>query len=224
SKRSSESLRNSATVKIVGYSDPLTVRAGERIEFKISSEGPYDVQIVRLIHGDTNPNGPGFKAEAVNAAVNGNRPGQWRELPSGSYVELDRDEPLRRLRSLTLSAWIFPTLTKETPQAIMGAWGRPGPGYCLQVEGGRLRFVFRTAASREHNVELTQPFREQEWHFVAASLDLERRQVVLLQHAKAHFSRDDVDDQVVVALQDLEPLGPVECPFLIAAHAAPGRT
>jgi N,N-dimethylformamidase len=211
-------------VKIVGYTDPLCVRAGERIQFKISSEEGYHVQVVRLIHGDTNPKGPGFKAEDVDATVNGIRTGQWRDLPSGSYIELERDEPLRRLRSLTLSAWVFPTLMKEAPQAIMGAWGRPGPGYCLLVEDGRLRFVFRTHAGGEHAVGLAQPLLEREWQFVAASLDLERQQAVVMQHRRAHFSFDYVDDHALVTLEGLEQLGLVESPFLIAAHAAaPGE-
>jgi hypothetical protein len=52
---------------IHGYSDRLSVAPGERIEFKVSSEEPgtYRADIVRLIHGDTNPAGPGFKEQVI---------------------------------------------------------------------------------------------------------------------------------------------------------------
>ena len=54
-----------------GYADALSARPGETIRFMVSSELPeYRAQMVRLIHGDINPLGPGFKEELVDAAVN----------------------------------------------------------------------------------------------------------------------------------------------------------
>ena len=44
------------TMRVVGYSDPISVRPGETIRFMVSSEAPtYRVDMVRLIHGDDNP-------------------------------------------------------------------------------------------------------------------------------------------------------------------------
>ena len=46
---------------IVGYADHLSVQPGETIQFMVSSQLPsYDADIVRLIHGDPNPLGPGI--------------------------------------------------------------------------------------------------------------------------------------------------------------------
>ena len=52
---------------IHGYSDRLSVAPGETIEFKVSCEeaAPYRADLVRMIHGDTNPAGPGFREEEV---------------------------------------------------------------------------------------------------------------------------------------------------------------
>ena len=53
---------------IVGYADRYSVRAGDTIRFMVSSKLPsYQADIVRLIHGDVNPEGPGFKEEPVQA-------------------------------------------------------------------------------------------------------------------------------------------------------------
>jgi N,N-dimethylformamidase len=47
---------------IVGYSDRLVVAPGETVRFMVSSRAPrYDAALVRLIHGNPDPNGPGFK-------------------------------------------------------------------------------------------------------------------------------------------------------------------
>ena len=72
---------------IVGYADRMSVAPGETIRFMVSSELPtYRAEIVRLIHGDANPNGPGIKEELVEAPANGDYPGRRQELPLGSYV------------------------------------------------------------------------------------------------------------------------------------------
>src|SRR5687767_7399699 len=46
---------------IVGYADHLRVQPGESIKFMVTSEVPrYRADIVRLVHGDANPKGPGI--------------------------------------------------------------------------------------------------------------------------------------------------------------------
>ena len=49
-------------IRLFGYSDPLSARAGEPIDFMISAEGTDNVQaeVTRLLHGDYNKEGPGF--------------------------------------------------------------------------------------------------------------------------------------------------------------------
>src|SRR4051794_18159230 len=97
-------------MRVVGYTDRLSARAGESIEVKVSCEDPqYDVQIVRVVHGDQNPRGPGLKTVDVEVAANGRHDGRHQPLHSGSYVEIDDDHRLRRVRALTLCAWVFPT-------------------------------------------------------------------------------------------------------------------
>ena len=56
-------------LRITGYSDKYTSFPGEEIKFYVNSEKNenYEVQIVRLIHGDTNPEGPGYKDEEIGA-------------------------------------------------------------------------------------------------------------------------------------------------------------
>jgi len=56
-------------LKITGYSDKYSAHPGEEIKFYINAEynDNYKTQIVRLIHGDTNPEGPGYKEEEIDA-------------------------------------------------------------------------------------------------------------------------------------------------------------
>ena len=72
---------------IVGYSDRLSVMPGDVIRFMVSTAAPtYEVAIVRLIHGDTNPTGPGFKEEVLRTPVDGTYPGREQPYRAGSHV------------------------------------------------------------------------------------------------------------------------------------------
>ena len=68
---------------IVGYADRLRVQPGETIRFMVSSEVPrYRADIVRLIHGDANPSGPGIKETVVDTPANGEYAGAGRSCRS----------------------------------------------------------------------------------------------------------------------------------------------
>ena len=62
-------------LRITGYSDKYSIVPGETVKFYVNSEESedYEVQLVRLIHGDTNPDGPGYKEEEHAAQCNGFR-------------------------------------------------------------------------------------------------------------------------------------------------------
>ena len=110
-------------IRLVGYGDHLSVQQGETIRFMVSSElPPYRADIVRLIHGDTNPKGPGFKEELVDAPVNKEYPGRHQDLPSGSYVIVPDNPALRPKGSFTLQAWVAPTTPQKRVQGIVTKW------------------------------------------------------------------------------------------------------
>ena len=54
-------------VPLIGYLDRFSARPGERIAVKVSSQRhePYDADLVRIIHGDANPAGPGLKIKEI---------------------------------------------------------------------------------------------------------------------------------------------------------------
>ena len=52
-------------LRITGYSDRYSACPGETIQFYVNSEKAerYDAHLVRVIHGDTNPEGSFFMLE-----------------------------------------------------------------------------------------------------------------------------------------------------------------
>ena len=85
-------------VPLIGYVDWFSARPGERIAVKVSSRltEPYQADLVRIVHGDANPAGPGLKFEEVAAAFAGptrrgfsrfipDRMGLWRPKVENDY-------------------------------------------------------------------------------------------------------------------------------------------
>ncbi len=60
-----------STIRLHGYADPLSVKAGQTVSFMISGEGTdhVDAKLVRLLHGDESAEGPGFVEEEVASAI-----------------------------------------------------------------------------------------------------------------------------------------------------------
>jgi len=67
-------------VPLIGYVDRFSARPGERIAVKVSSRltAPYRADLVRIIHGDANPAGPGLKFEKVEATFAGTYPSRFQ--------------------------------------------------------------------------------------------------------------------------------------------------
>ena len=161
-------------MKVVGYADRFSVQPGETVRFMVSCELPrYRADIVRLVHGDTNPAGPGPKEELVETAANGEYDGRKQEIYAGSYVTVPGSPLLGLTDGLTIQAWIYPTTPAKGPQGIVTKWSATdGAGYGLFVgEDGDLALWIGDAADRVHRVGTGVALRARQWYFVAASYD-----------------------------------------------------
>ena len=100
-------------LQITGYPDRYSVAAGERIAFKISLEDAdrFHSRIVRVVHGDCNPEGPGLKLIHVPTALDGRHPGRKQLSDAGSYMVV-ADAPDLGARAFTVLATVWPTLVE----------------------------------------------------------------------------------------------------------------
>ena len=111
-------------VRLFGYADPLAARMGDPVDFMISAEGAKEAQIdiVRLVHGDYNPLGPGFIEEVVQTDLPATLAVQRQYTQNGSFARVavrgcPRRVPLR-----------FTPLSGDPHRAgiVRPLWG-PGP-------------------------------------------------------------------------------------------------
>ena len=179
--------------ELIGYTDKLSVTPEQSIDFKISTElAGYEVTMVRLIHGDENPNGPGFKEQVIESTVNGKYPGRRQVAHCGSYVVVqDLEGVLSHLTNITLQAWIFPTtLHKGAVQGLLSKWSVTDQvGFGLMIgPGGDLELWLgggETERFKSGNI-----LQANQWYFVGATIDTDCRCVQLYQQSLVGGPRD----------------------------------
>ena len=216
--------------ELIGYSDKFSVTPGERLAFKVSTDLPeYENTIVRLIHGDENPAGPGFKEEVVPTPVNGAYPGRRQQVHCGSWLMVPDRSVLRGLNPLTLQAWIFPTGTgRGERQGLISKWWSSEPaGYGLGLgPDGDLELRVGCRDGDIHSLSTGRALRGHHWYFVAATIDLSARQVRLCQQECFGPGPDRTSCSLTGALPRLAA-GDSDAPLLMAAgcaHRLDGRS
>ena len=205
---------------VVGYSDRLSVQPGDTIRFMVSCRMPtYTADIVRLIHGDTNPRGPGFKEELVETAVSGEYPGRTQQLYIGSYATVPDHPLLQQSSSFTLQCWIYPTTPQKGPQGILTKWSASdGTGYGLFVDhDGSLALWIGDQTGRVERLSTGKPLHAASWYFVAGVFDADGPRVSLYQEPVTAWPRDDSRAVTEQAVQT-STVSTNEVPFLMAGH------
>lgn len=153
-------------VPLVGYSDKLSVRPGEKIEFKVSSKSDFDytAELYRSINADPNPSTGGliekkcdhfFKPIKVFSREQDFHPGSYAKTVS----------PLRIIstHSINLSCIFFPTLLLKAEQCLISL-----ADISLSITTkGLLKF-----SSQWGSLELPNVLLERNWYEVMATLSL----------------------------------------------------
>lgn len=169
--------------RIFGYADPLNPKSGETVDFMISVEGRHEVEarLVRLIHGDENPEGPGFIEEEVEIDLPPRLEVERQYTQIGAFARCaDPDGRLDGLGSFTLFAHVYPTLAKAERQMIMGRWAIEGNrGYGLGIDPEGHVSLWLGDGEGVDQITTEVPLVPRAWYFVAASFDASSGQASL---------------------------------------------
>lgn len=180
--------------ELIGYAVPMIAHPGDTVQIMVSAEAEtYTAEVVRLIHGDINPAGPGFKAEVVPSSVSGTYPGRRQKTHTGSFARVNVDGDLDLKTGLTLQAWIWPTTPDKTAQGLITR--RSGSdGFGLYLDSGAV--VFQVG---EQQVVSPSGLIAERWHYVAATYDQATGQAHVEWRLLELGGRSESSDEVFVA-------------------------
>ncbi len=156
---------------IVGYCEPWSLRAGERIVLHASSHvpGPAELDLVRLVCGDRTRSGPGFEEHPVATALPAEVDLDEQPLTTGSWGEIDLGGIAVGGRAV-VTTYVMAT----RPQLAQTAWAvldrRGATVAAIGVDDGRL--VVSTGDTRPRPVRPT-PIEAGRWYRVEATISVE---------------------------------------------------
>ncbi|HLZ31158.1 MAG TPA: N,N-dimethylformamidase beta subunit family domain-containing protein [Chloroflexota bacterium] len=208
------------TPVLLGYADRFSVAPGESIRFMVSCEATtFDAQLVRLIHGDANPAGPGYREELLASRFNRTIPGRRQTIAAGSYVRVPFAAPPELAAGLTVQAWVWPTTpNKPGGQGLVACLSPDSRGFVFGLDAnGRLRLELGLESGVVQVTHSGEPLPRWRWTFVAASYDSASGTVRLDQASAEPYGRTEL----AVHEQRVAPGGPVVLPpadLLIAAR------
>ncbi|NJC72278.1 LamG domain-containing protein [Planosporangium thailandense] len=159
---------------VLGYSDEFSVAPGERLAFHVSGHGADTVEakLVRLIHGDTHPGGPGFREIEVDSDVDGVYPLVDQPAQHGSHARVPGAGAIMPAAGSSFGLFAFVQPTADLGVApVISAWDAAiDAGVALVLEPGLRPALWLTAAGTTHRIE-AERLRAGIWYALSAGWD-----------------------------------------------------
>jgi len=179
-------------LKITGYPDRYSAEPGERIEFKVSLEegDSFEARLVRVIHGDANPRGPGPKFRHIPSGADGRHSGFTQSIDAGSFMRVPDFPALGE--PFTFFVMIWPTLTRRDDQTILAQWdAAAGTGLHIGLKAGG--FVTVTIGGSQGVKQAIAPkaMVERQWYALAIGIDPRKGVARVDQSPIVHYSMSD---------------------------------
>ena len=209
-------LRGKKRSELIGYSNPMVVHPGDSIQFMVSSEFPeYEATLVRLIHGDENPEGPGFKIKVVEGFTDTHKGFQQKTYP-GSYISTQTVKLDSFDDGLTISSWIYATKpVGNNYQAIVSQQANEaGFGLYLNPQGqATLRL-----SNNEKTIDISTDYciTKSQWYFVVGAFDPREGTAMVMQRQCGKWPNSAANCETSKKL-NLGKLSTTNIPLTIAA-------
>ncbi|WP_343315493.1 N,N-dimethylformamidase beta subunit family domain-containing protein [Brucella sp. BE17] len=168
--------------QIMGYSDRLSARAGEELNFYISApNGSYEAEVWRIQSIDDREGAPGKKLFRVEAPLAKSYPGKLQLSSIGSYLTFQDERGLLCQRETTISFAFLPTILEGRSTQTLLSIGR---ALALRIENAKLQLVI---AGRVVG-ELSQTLSTLAWYRVVITLEGSVIRIALRSVSRASYS------------------------------------
>jgi N,N-dimethylformamidase len=172
--------------RILGYADRMSVAPGERIKVMVSCDGVevYDAELVRVIQGDINPDGPGYREEPVALDLGGPFKGRYQPIHTGSYAVIDDTPAFGELSSVSVQAFVCPTLPGHGAQSVLSREDpRSGTGFRLFLdEAGSVAFELSPLGGKSFAVCTEKPLIAGRWYVISGSYNADTGCICVAQY------------------------------------------
>lgn len=157
--------------KILGYADKFSLRPGETISVKVSCVDikTYNTKLIKIIQGDINPQGPGYKEEILSNDLGGPFKARHQAIPIGSYGIVQHKKIFSTLTKLSISVYIFPTLLKNNKKQVIFSKKDKSRNLGLELyinHKDQIQFSIN-----DLNIIISEKLKEKNWYYITANYD-----------------------------------------------------
>ena len=210
--------------KIVGYANEISVAPGDHIRFMIScAEGieSYRADIVRLLSGDTQPGGPGYRDEVLETTVSSEYPARHQDIHAGSFAFVNDNEVFSGLNAISLMATIYPTFSTVRRACVLSKMDHhAGAGFALWTDPHQgLVLCVGDGNGGTHEISVGRSLIDREWYLVTASVNTKSGELHICQRLLESYGRDESSGENVGKYTGRVTLS-CTAPLLVAASAS----
>jgi len=209
--------------QILGYTDRISAAPGESIEVKVSCENldQYDAELIRIIHGDINPESPGYREQAIPVQLGGPFQGRFQPIYMGSYAVVEGIPTHHTKHSLGLQMLVWPTMPGHGVQTLFSRQNaQTGAGFKLFLNTeGVVEFEMSLADSQVVHVSASAALTAERWYLLSASYNADTGELSVTQLPLKHYPK--VGDRCATSINIDKPAltAAVDSPIVIAACA-----
>lgn len=178
---------------IMGYSDRISVCPSETIKFMVSCEShpTYKARLIRIIHGDTSPDGPGYKEYETPGIFKNEYKARKQEIHAGSHAIVSANRRFDSLQSFSFQAMVWPTTVEKGSQTIMSLHnGHTGAVFGIDTAGA-LSIELTDTTGKSDKLSTNKSMLSREWYFLAVSFDAKTGEVDLYQEPLVSYAKID---------------------------------
>ncbi|APH71639.1 N,N-dimethylformamidase beta subunit family domain-containing protein [Aquibium oceanicum] len=184
---------------VTGYLDRISLTRGEPLKVMVSCTAApeFRASLVRVICGDLNPEGPGFREVEIASAADGTYPAREQICNAGSCVVIPPNSCFDSLESYSVQMHIWPTTPMKGEQVLLSLWSEElGQGFRLTIDASGALAASVSDGSSTASAMTSVPLTERQWHLVGASYDAKARTLSVLHEP---FSRSGAGEKPLVA-------------------------
>lgn len=200
-------------IPLIGYVDRLSARAGDTLNFKVSSTSsePFKAQLIKIICADPNPDGPGIVHEEIASSFDGAYSSRPQDYDLGSYIKIPVTRHIAPLDSFTIVATVWPTTPEKGRQGLVSLPGNgagSGVALCLDAEGC---VSIECLRGEEPPARLSTgvPLKSKRWYRVWASFNGKTGELSAAQVPLDHMGQRAHETEILKSKPMLEVNGPI---------------
>lgn len=165
-------------LKITAYSSQISYRPGDVVDVKVSAVGmtSFNAVLKRIVQGDINPDGPGFREDDVPCRIGGPFTAREQKILTGSYGRVQTSIGFAVAGSVTVAALIWPTLPGVARQAVVAVGSETG--FRLGLDRmGHATFEAVSGGRRVAQATTTTACRTKAWYAIIGTFHPDTREL-----------------------------------------------